>query len=74
LSVTVTTDGYWLLLLPLSVDGLILAASLVMLLAWRRDTPLRRPWLTTREAPATVDPKSRGSGVQGLPAGWLIRV
>ena len=65
-------DGTAARLLPLSVDGLIAAASLVMLHAARRE--LRVPWLARAMLALGVGATVAANVGYGLPFGWLSAV
>ena len=65
-------DGTAARLLPLSVDGLIAAASLVMLHAARRE--LRVPWLARAMLALGVAATVAANVGYGLPFGWLAAV
>jgi Protein of unknown function (DUF2637) len=65
-------DGTAARLLPLSVDGLIASASLVMLHAARRE--LRVPWLARAMLALGVGATVAANVGYGLPFGWLAAV
>jgi Protein of unknown function (DUF2637) len=65
-------DGAAARLLPLSVDGLIASASLVMLHAARRD--LDPPWLARVMLALGVGATVAANVAYGLPFGWLSAV
>ena len=65
-------DGTAARLLPLSVDGLIASASLVMLHAARRE--LRVPWLARAMLALGVAATVAANVGYGLPFGWLAAV
>jgi hypothetical protein len=65
-------DGAAARLLPLSVDGLIASASLVMLHAARRELPV--PWLARAMLALGVGATVAANVGYGLPFGWLSAV
>ena len=65
-------DGTAARLLPLSVDGLIAAASLVMLHAARRSQDV--PWLARAMLALGVAATVAANVLYGLPFGWLAAV